>query len=666
MRRLEKLFTSIRIGSIEIRNRIAMAPMGTLWGDSDGSVSQKIIDYHAARAAGGVGLIIYEATTIDQMHPYMPNGTGLWDDGLIPSFRRLTDAVHAHGAKLIPQLIHPGPESLTFMFGNQPAGPSALMSHSTRQMCREISTEEIAVIVEQFGQAARRAREAGCDGVEFHAAHSYLLAGSFLSPLRNRRTDAYGGSLEGRLRFPLEVIRRMKERAGQDFPIVMRISGDEVMPGGRGIDETCAMVPALAEAGVDAFEISGGVVPLLSWRSIPPTGTPFAINREQSAAVKKVVDVPVLVVGRITDPHLAENILQKGDADMVVMGRALLADPELPRKAQEGRFDDIAPCIGCSIGCFGRITQLQPLTCTVNPTVGREREMALSRASRRKKVLVAGGGPGGMEAARVAALRGHEVTLYEKESGLGGQYTLAAIPPLKQELGKAIKYLATQVEKAGGVIVLKTELTTGLVDRCAPDVVIVATGAIPIVPKIAGVDSPAVSSAHDVLAGKVPEPSGRIVVIGGGMVGLETAEFLARSADNPYVNRPQLTVVEMQDAVGAGLSGEARVLLLRRLAESGVKILTGMRVKEISAAGVHLASPAQGSSPAAPVRAGNGDEETVMPVDAVVLATGVKSADALGRELMGKVAEIYVIGDAKTPRLALEAIAEGSEVGRQI
>jgi len=666
VQRLEKLFTPIRIGSTEIRNRIAMAPMGTLWGESDGSVSQKIIDYHAARAAGGVGLIIYEATTIDQMHPYMPNGTGLWDDGQIPSFRRLTEAVHAHGAKFIPQLIHPGPESLTFMFGNQPVGPSALMSHSTRQMCREITTEEIAGIVEQFGQAAWRAREAGCDGVEFHAAHCYLLAGSFLSPLRNRRTDAYGGSLDARLRFPLEVIRRMKACAGADFPIVMRISGDEVMPGGRGIEETCAMVPALAEAGVDAFEISGGIVPTQSWRMIPPTGTPFAINRQQSAAVKQVVDVPVLVVGRITDPLVAENILRKGDADMVSLGRALLADPELPRKAQEGRLDDIAPCIGCSIGCFGRITQLQPLTCTVNPTVGREREMAIAPAAKPKKVLVAGGGPGGMEAARVAALRGHDVTLYEKESSLGGQYTLAAIPPHKQELTRAIKYLATQVEKAGGTIVLKTDVTADIVERAAPDVVVVATGSTLAVPQIAGIDAPNVSSAHDVLAGKVPEPSGRIVVIGGGMVGLETAEFLARSADNPYAQRPYVTVIEMQEAVGVGLSGEARVLLLRRLAESGVQILTGTKVTELSAAGLHVVPSAQAEAPAGSSAKHNGEHAKVIPVDAVVLATGAQPAGTLARDLAGKIAEVYVIGDAKIPRLALEAIAEGAEVARQI
>lgn len=666
MQRLEKLFTPIRIGSTEIRNRIAMAPMGTLWDESDGTVSRKIIDYHTARAAGGVGLIIYEATTIDRMNPYMPNGTGLWDDALIPSFRKLTDAVHAHGAKFMPQLIHPGPESLAFMFGNQPLGPSALMSHSTRQMCREITVEEIAVVVEQFGQAARRAREAGCDGVEFHAAHCYLLAGSFLSPLRNRRTDAYGGSLEARLRFPLEAIRRMKSCAGEDFPIVMRISGDEVMPGGRGIEETCAMVPALAEAGVDAFEISGGIMPTQSWRMIPPTGTPFAINRQQSAAVKQVVDVPVLVVGRIADPLVAENILRKGDADMVVLGRALLADPELPRKAQEGRFDDIAPCIGCSIGCFGRIIQLQPLTCTVNPTVGREREMALSPAAERKKVLVAGGGPGGMEAARVAALRGHEVTLYEKESSLGGQYTLAAIPPHKQELSRAIKYLATQVEKAGGTIVLKAEVTADLVERATPDVLIVATGATLGAPPIPGIAAPYVSSAHDVLAGKAPEPTGRIVVIGGGMVGLEAAEFLARSADNPYAQQPRVTVIEMRDTVGVGLSGEARVLLLRRLAEGGVQILTGIRATELSAAGLHVVPSAQAAGATDSGTGYKGDQATVIPVDAVVLATGARPVDALAREVAAKVAETYVIGDAKTPRLALEAIAEGAEVGRQI
>jgi len=271
-----------------------------------------------------------------------------------------------------------------------------------------------------------------------------------------------------------------------------------------------------------------------------------------------------------------------------------------------------------------------------------------------------------MEAARVAALRGHTVTLYEKESGLGGQYTLASIPPFKQELGRAIKYLATGVEKAGGTIVLKTDVTPELVEGAHPDVVIVATGAAPVMPGIAGIDASNVSHAHDVLAGKAPEPTGRIVVIGGGMVGLETAEFLVRSADNPFVAPPRVTVIEMQEAVGVGLSGEARVLLLRRLAEHGVRILTGMRVTEVSAAGLRVAPTSQNGEPGENGAGKDGGEETLIPVDAVVLATGVQPADALARELDGKVAEVYVIGDAKTPRLALEAIAEGAEVARRI
>jgi NAD(H)-dependent 7beta-hydroxy-3-oxo-delta4-cholenoic acid oxidoreductase len=527
MKPLNQLFSPIRIAGMEVRNRIVMAPMGTLWSDDEGGISQRLIEYYEARAKGGVGLITFEVTTIDQKFPYTPNGAGFWDDEQVPVFKRLTDVVHAHGARLQPQIVHPGPESLSFLAGIQPVGPSAGRSLSTKQLCRELAVDEIENIVAQFGEAARRAREAGCDGVEFHCAHAYLLAGSFLSPLRNRRIDAYGGSLEGRLKFPLDVIRCMKERAGSDFPITVRISGDEFVPGGRDLEDTRRAAPAFVEAGVDAFHVSAGAFPLANWRVIPPTGTPPGLNRKLSAAIKQVVDVPIMVVGRINDPLVAEDILEKGDADMVVMGRPLLADPELPNKAKEGRLEDINPCIGCSQGCLGRIMSVASLTCVINPTVGREKEMTITPAAEPRRVLVAGGGPGGLEAARVAALRGHEVTLCEKDTKLGGQFNLAAVAPTKQELCKVIKYLSIQVEKAGVRVLLNTEVTPQLVDELKPDVVIVATGGVPLIPDIPGIRGDNVVSAHDVLASKVGIQNGDVLVIGGGMVGLEVAEVLA-------------------------------------------------------------------------------------------------------------------------------------------
>jgi NAD(H)-dependent 7beta-hydroxy-3-oxo-delta4-cholenoic acid oxidoreductase len=666
MKPLKQLFSPIEIAGMEVRNRIVMAPMGTLSSRDDGGASEKMIEYYEARARGGVGLITFEVTTIDERYPYTPNGAGLWDDAQIESFKKLTDVVHSHGAKVTPQIVHPGPESLSFLRGQQPVGPSALMSLSTKQICRELSVDEIEEIIERFGQAVRRAREAGFDGVEFHCAHGYLLAGSFFSPLRNKRTDAYGGSLEGRLKFPLDVIKRMKARAGSDFPITIRISGDEFVPGGRTIEDTQHAAPMLVEAGIDAFHVSAGSFPMAAWRVIPPTGTPPGINRKLSAAVKQVVDVPVMVVGRINDPLVAEDILEKGDADMVVMGRPLLADPELPNKAKEGRLEDINPCISCT-QCLAQIMSVRPLTCVINPAVGREKEMAIVPAAKPRRVLVAGGGPAGLEAARVAALRGHEVTLCEKDTKLGGQFNLAAVAPMKQELCKVIKYLSTQVEKAKVQVRLGTEVTAQLVEELKPDVVVVATGGVPSIPDIPGVQRENVVSAHDVLASKVGIHGGNVLVIGGGMVGLEVADLLANRGDNPLVGRTRVTVVEMLENVGMGIAAEARILLMEGLREKGAEIATSTRVKEILPDGVRVVNTIKEILPDWTTVTKDGDEErTIGGIDRIILALGVQSVDDLSEKIGGDVAEVHVIGDAKQPRRALEAIAEGAEVGRAI
>jgi len=653
MESLEKLFSPIKIGSMELKNRIVMAPMATDFGNADGTISKKLREYHEARARGGVAMVTLEVTTIDGQSPYVPHTPGLWDDKLIPNLREFTDAIHVHGARVVPQVCHPGPESLSPFFHKiQTVGPSEIMCHSTKQMCREIAIEEIKRVVEQFGEAARRAREAGFDGVELHAAHSYQLVGSFLSALRNRRTDEYGGSIEGRLKFPIEVIKSMKAKAGQDFPIIIRLSGDELIPGGRDIRGTQYIVPILAEAGVDAFHISSGVFPQMSWRILPPTGTPLGLNVEYSAAVKQVTDRPVAVVGRINDPRFAEDVLQRNEADLIVMGRALLSDPDLPQKAMEGRFDDIAPCIGCGLGCVaGRETRA--MTCVINPAVGRETEMAITPAAKPKKVMVVGAGPGGLEAARVAAIRGHEVTLYEKEAVPGGQFNLASVPPLKQELSKLIKYLRIQVDKAGVKVQLNTEVTPDLVEKAEPDVVVVATGGESLVVNLPGIDGPNVISGHDVLSGKAVVRCGTdVVVIGGGMVGLEVADYLGNPGDNPIIGCINVTVIEMLSHVGMDMAPEGRTLLMQRLRENGVSILTSATVKEILEDGVVIDR--------------DGQEVAIRGMNRIVLCMGAKSVDVLSDKIRDKVAEVYVIGDAKQARKAVEAIAEGAEVGRQI
>ncbi len=652
MASLKKLFSPININSMQLKNRIVMSPMHTDFANNDGSLSLKLKDYLVARARGGVGMITTEICTIDGKSPYMPNTVGIWDDKFIPSLKELTDEVHSYGARIIPQISHPGPESLApFFYNIQPIGPSTVMAETTKQMCREMTLEDIGETIEQYGDAARRAREAGFDGMELHAAHAYMLIGSFLSALRNRRTDYYGGSIEGRLHFALEVIANIRRKAGDDFPLIIRISGDELVAGGRNIRETQYIAPILVDAGVDAFHISAGAMPQVSWRILPPTGTPLGINVPLAAEIKKVVNVPVMAVGRINDPRLAENILQRDEADLIAMGRALIADPELPNKAAEGRYDDIAPCIGCGLGCSGRGFGKE-LTCVVNPTVGKEPEMALVSTDTPKKVMIIGAGPAGLEAARVAALRGHDVTVYEKNHKIGGQFNLAAVPPMKQELSKVPRYMALQIEKAGGKLNLDTEVTLDMVKESMPDVAIVATGALPLVPPIPGIDGKRVVTAHDVLAGSVPLPQGEVLIIGGGMVGCEVAEYLASIGDNPIIGQTSVTIIEMLDNIGLDMVPEVRVLAMHKLRENGVRILTSTKVKQFLDDGVVVER--------------NGEEESIRGAKRIVLAMGAKPLDNLSEELSKVIKEVHVIGDAKEACRALEAIADGANIGRRI
>jgi len=624
---LSKLFSPIRIGTMELKNRIVMAPMHTNFANEDGSLTQKELDFFETRAKGGVGLITLPSIGVDCVAPF-PHNLVLWNNKFIPGFRKLAEAIHTHGAKVVPELCHPGPF---------PKPISVL------------NLGDINHITEQFGDAAVRARDAGCDGVELHAAHAFMILGSFISALRNKRTDSYGGSVECRLKLLLDVIQNIHDKAGRDFPVILRISGDELVPGGRSIRETQYIAPILAEAGIDALDISIGVFghPLMAGAT--GTGTPRGVTVQLAKAVKEVVDLPVGTVGRINDPRFAEDVLLRNEADLIVMGRALLADPELPNKAAAGNFDEIAPCIACGLGCSDF---RKNITCLINPTLGKEKEMIIAPADKKKKVLVVGGGTAGLEAARVAALRGHKVTLYEKSPRLGGQFNLAAVAPMKQELTKVIKYLSTQAAKSGVEVQLNKEVTTELVQEVKPDVVILATGGEPLVPDIPGVKGRRICTAHDVLAGKIAISPGSVVIVGGGMVGCEVAELLADPADSRPGFRVTVTIIEMLSDIALDMAGYNRALLLQQLRDKEVKILTSAKVNKFLEDGVVIIK--------------DGREEVIRGIDYIILAMGAKSVDSLSSMIKDKVAEVYVIGDAKEPRRALEAIAEGANIGRKI
>lgn len=652
MRTLERLLSPARIGTMEVKNRIVYAPAGILFEAEDSTLTNRDFEYYETLAKGGVGTITIGVVAVDPAGRSCPRVPGLWDDRYVPGWKHLADVVHAHGAKLVPQLHHAGRQTGSFLVGDLVA-PSALPCPVCRETPRELTIAEIEELVEKFGQAARRAAEAGCDGIELHGANGYLLA-QFISHYSNKRSDVYGGTLEDRLKFPTDIIKRIRKELGQAYPLIFRMAGDEMVFGGHTIHEAMLVAPILAEAGVDALHVSRGCYEAFRW-ICPPHGTPYALNATLTEKIKKVANVPVIVAGRIPDPVIAEEILESGKADFIAMARALMADPEWPKKALARRFDDIVPCIYCN-ECLAKTAKLQPASCVVNPTLGKARAMALKLTEKPKKVLVAGGGLAGMEAARVSAQRGHSVVLYEKSDKLGGQFNLAAMPPAKQELAKITKYLRAQINKAGVKVETGKEVTPELIDEIRPDVVIVATGSKPIIPDIPQSDRSNVVTAHDVLAGKVSlyeldevnlrHVGNNIVIVGGGMIGLEVADYARERGARG------ITVVEMLTDVATDMPSYTKEFLLERLNAGKVTIIVSAKVVRILEDGVIFSRDRK--------------KESIRGVDKIVLALGAVSADDLSSTINGKVAEVYVIGDAKEPRKALDAIAEGTSIARAI
>jgi 2,4-dienoyl-CoA reductase-like NADH-dependent reductase (Old Yellow Enzyme family)/thioredoxin reductase len=648
-RQLKNLFNPISIGTLEVENRIVMAPMGTNLASPEGEVTDMMVAHYEARARGGVGLIIAEDTTIGPN--YIHNTASLADDKFIPGWRKLVKIVQSYGSKIMPQLFHPAFNAPAARNkGAQPVSASPIPSRVLRELPRELKVSEIKEIVAGFGQAARRAQEAECDGIQLHCAHMHHLLGSFLSSYYNKRTDQYGGSLEGRLRLPIEVIKEIRSKVGPEFPMIIRISGDEYLQGGRTIEESIFIAPILVEAGLNAIHISAGTS-LMSWFGVPPTGSPQAPNAPLSAKIKEVVDVPVICVGRITEPWAAETVISSGKADMVAMARALLADPEWPNKAKEGNWEDIAPCVG-DTACLTRAAFGTNIACGINPSAGRDAEMAIKPAKKLKNVLVVGGGPGGMEAARVAALRGHQVTLIEKEPKLGGQLIMAAFPPKKHEYTAAIRYFARQAEKAGVTVMLNQEVTLDIIKSYKPDVVIVATGGKPLIPSdIPGINQENVISAWQVLKGEI-FPGPNLVILGGGKVGCETANYLTHIVDDMNPKGNKVTILEMEDNVVLDDATPWRSVLIQELLNKGVKIITRAKVLEILPDGV--------------IYLKNDNQRTITGIDHIVLALGTKPENELGIKLESLSIPYFTIGDAKNIGTLEEATSQGREIGLTI
>lgn len=628
-----RLFEHGKIGNLELRNRVVSPPHITRLVARNGGVTDALVAYYRERARAGAALVVVEGTYVDK---HYPTRFYAGSDASITGLQLLVNAIHKFGAKAAVQINVSRGRADEF----ESIGPSKVPHPITGVMPRVLSVEEIDWLVEANAEGARRVRDAGFDAIMIHASHGYLVS-DFLSPLSNKRDDKYGGSLGNRARLILELVNRTRQKTGPDYPILVRLMGHDRV-GYFSFEDAANVAIMLQDAGVSFIDVTTGAAEAYEW-AVPTERLPRACNVDAAQVVRRAVSVPISVTGRINDPYLAEQILEQGIADFVGLARPLLADPEFILKAKEGRPQEIRKCIACARCIEFSLDKPDPIRCTVNPFGGRESEIELKPAEQARRVLVIGGGPAGMEAARIAALRGHKVVLWEKTERLGGQLHLACLPPDKAGLQSLIEYLTGQMEKLGVKVELGKEATPESVLAFQADVVIVAVGAAPKLPDVPGADLDKVVTASDVLAGKV-QVGQRCVVLAIDSIGCEVAEFLAdRYRD--------VTIVDPSKDVASDMRGYvaymARPPLVHNLQRKMVRMLTGTRPVVITQDGVTVID--------------SKGEEKVLPADTVVAAVGFTPRKELFQALENMI-KVYQIGDCAEPRRIMEAIHEAAEV----
>ena len=645
MSTLKHLLAPITIKTMQLKNRAVMPPMGTNLGNPDGTVSKENIAYLRRRAKGGPGLIITEITGV------LPNGVvnekqlGAYDDRFIPGLKQLVSLAHEAGCRIGMQIHHAGRESFSMLNQGKAVGPSAIPSIIYKAVPREMTSEEINEAIAAFGAAARRSREAGFDAVEIHCAHGYLLT-QFLSALSNQRTDAYGGAtIKERSRFVTEVIRAVRKAVGAEFPVSLRISAEEAIKGGYTVEDMQTVLPDFVAAGADIIHASFGTHGSPAGITQAPPEYKPGFNCWLARKVKDAVAVPVIAVGRFTDPAPADEVIAKGDADLVAFGRQFLADPDFLIKAREDRAADIRRCIACNQGCIEReILGEGNIRCSINPETGQETIYPAGPAAKPRSVWVIGSGPAGLTAAFEAARLGHRVTLFEKDQELGGQIRYARIPPHKEVYGEWIDWLIDQVRQAGIAIKQGQEVTEAMLRKEKPEYVILATGGEKIIPQIAGLDCPHICDAWQLFSGAV-KPGKHVLVIGAGLIGMETADYLASRGS-------EVTVVEIMKRSPVLKITSHGYMLHKRLRDYNCRMLFNTSVKAIATDKVTIES--------------EGKEETIAPIDQVVVAVGLKAREGLKAALVEAGIPHAIVGDARQARRIIEATEEGARAAWEL
>ena len=648
MQKYNNLFSPIKLGEITVKNRIFMPPISTNLADK-GYVTDTLVEHYAARAKGGVGLIVTEVTTVEPVYTYLPGDMSICDDSYIPGWKKLTDAVHKYGAKILPQLFHPAYVAFPIPGTPRLIAPSNVGPAYAKEAPRPVTIPELKVIIKQFGEAALRIKKAGGDGVEIHAAHAHGLLGGFLSPLYNKRTDEYGGDINGRLKLTLEVIEEVRKVCGKEFIIDVRISGDEYCDGGSNLNDGIYIAKQIEKAGADMLHVSGGTT-IMRGSSIPAPGTKQGSHASLSEEIKKHTSIPIATVGRITEPWIADELIANGKTDICMIGRANLCDPEFSNKAENGLENDIRPCIGC-LRCLNGIMFGKRVACTVNPSLEIENEDTIKEATTKKNILVIGGGAAGMEAAFVAKKRGHNVVLCDENDTLGGLMNIAAVPIAKQDLTKVTQYMSRKLEQVGVDVRLNCKVDKDLLQNEFDDYeVIISNGASPVI-----VDEftkfKHFATADDILCGKA-FPGRKIVVVGGGSVGCETADYLAPLVYDRLPRDRKVSVIEMAPEIMATESGPGRSLLVQRMMKKGINLICNAKVEKIEEDKIYYSQ--------------NGEMHCISDADTIVSAVGYKTNSTLANMLDELKITYHTIGDAKTVGNIKDAIHAGYNLAKEL